>query len=83
MQKKSKIYREVSKLWVSDASYHKTFRGWKRGYRAMEMALNESQLNPEDIEYVNACISTQVGDIIELKAVKNYFNQQKYVSELK
>ena len=41
------------------------------GYRAMEMALKESRLNSDQIDYVNAHgTSTQVGDIIELKAVE-------------
>ena len=44
------------------------------GYRAMEMALNESQLNSHEIDYVNAHgTSTQVGDMIELSAVEKLF----------
>ena len=72
-------FTERSKAMVClRRSYHKTFRGWGGGYRAMEMALNESQLNPEDIDYVNAHgTSTQVGDIIELKAVEKLFQSNK------
>ena len=45
------------------------------GFRAMEMALNESELNPDQIDYVNAHgTSTQVGDMIELSAVERLFN---------
>ena len=41
----------------------------------MEMALNESELNPDQIDYVNAHgTSTQVGDMIELSAVERLFN---------
>ena len=44
----------------------------------MEMALKESQLNSEDIEYVNAHgTSTQVGDTIELNAVEKLFQSNK------
>jgi 3-oxoacyl-[acyl-carrier-protein] synthase II len=48
------------------------------GFRAMEMALNESSLNPEDIGYVNAHgTSTPVGDAIELGAVERLFGSNK------
>ena len=48
------------------------------GYRAMEMALIESQLNADDVGYVNAHgTSTQVGDIIELNAVEKLFQPSK------
>ena len=48
------------------------------GYRAMKMALEESQLNPDQIEYVNAHgTSTQVGDMIELSAVERLFGNNK------
>ena len=41
----------------------------------MEMALKESNLNLEDIHYVNAHgTSTPVGDMIELSAVERLFN---------
>ena len=44
----------------------------------MEMALNESQLNSDDIEYVNAHgTSTPVGDKIELNAVERLFQSNK------
>ena len=44
----------------------------------MEKALKESQLNSEDIEYVNAHgTSTQVGDTIELNAVEKLFQSNK------
>ena len=44
------------------------------GFRAMEMALKESKLNSDDIEYVNAHgTSTPVGDMIELSAVEKLF----------
>ena len=44
----------------------------------MKMALEESQLNPDQIEYVNAHgTSTQVGDMIELSAVERLFGNNK------
>ena len=42
------------------------------------MALRESKLNSDDIEYVNAHgTSTQVGDMIELSAVEKLFGSNK------
>jgi len=44
------------------------------GFRAMEMALRKSGLNPEDIGYINAHgTSTPLGDEIEVGAVKRLF----------
>ena len=44
----------------------------------MEMALIESHLNADDVNYVNAHgTSTQVGDIIELNAVEKLFQPNK------
>ena len=43
-------------------------------FRAMRAALKRAGLNPEDIDYINAHgTSTQVGDEIELAAVKRLF----------
>jgi 3-oxoacyl-[acyl-carrier-protein] synthase II len=52
----------------------------------MEMAMKESQLNVEDIQYVNAHgTSTPVGDMIELSAVEKLLgsNNDLYMSSNK
>jgi 3-oxoacyl-[acyl-carrier-protein] synthase II len=42
--------------------------------RAMQLALRDARLNPEDIEYVNAHgTSTELGDVAETKALKKVF----------
>ena len=42
--------------------------------RAMQLALRDARLNPEEIEYVNAHgTSTELGDAAETKAVKQVF----------
>jgi 3-oxoacyl-[acyl-carrier-protein] synthase II len=42
--------------------------------RAMQMALRDAHLNPEDIQYINAHgTSTQLGDEAETKAIKQVF----------
>ena len=79
-KRNAKIYGEVKGYGMSGDAFHitKPSEDGSGGYRAMEMALNESQLNPDDIEYVNAHgTSTQVGDIIELKAVEKLFRSNK------
>lgn len=42
--------------------------------RAMELALRDARLNPEDIDYINAHgTSTELGDVAETKAIKKVF----------
>ena len=87
-QRNAKIYGEVKGYGMSGDAFHitKPSEDGNGGYRAMEMALQESQLNSEDIEYVNAHgTSTQVGDTIELNAVEKLFqtNKNLYMSSNK
>ncbi len=82
MQKKrnAKIYGEVKGYGMSGDAFHitKPSNDGNGGYRAMKMALVESELNTDEIGYVNAHgTSTQVGDIIELNAVEKLFDSNK------
>ncbi len=79
-KRNAKIYGEVKGYGLSGDAFHitKPSEDGSGGFRAMEMALNESQLNSEDIGYVNAHgTSTQVGDSIELNAVQKLFGSNK------
>ena len=79
-QRNAKIYGEIKGYGMSGDAFHitKPSEDGNGGYRAMEMALNESKLNAEDIDYVNAHgTSTQVGDLIELSAVERLFGENK------
>tara|TARA_B100001057_G_scaffold264337_1_gene264524 strand:- start:10132 stop:11364 length:1233 start_codon:yes stop_codon:yes gene_type:complete len=79
-KRNAKIYGEVKGYGMSGDAYHitKPSEDGNGGFRAMEMALKESLLNPEEIGYVNAHgTSTQVGDVIELSAVEKLFNSNK------
>ncbi len=79
-KRNAKIYGEVKGYGMSGDAYHitKPSEDGNGGYRAMEMALIESQLNADDVGYVNAHgTSTQVGDIIELNAVEKLFQLSK------
>ena len=87
-KRNAKIYGEVKGYGMSGDAFHitKPSEDGNGGYRAMEMALKESQLNPDEIEYVNAHgTSTQVGDIIELNAVEKLFqsNNKMFMSSNK
>ena len=75
-KRNAKIYGEVKGYGMSGDAFHitKPSEDGNGGFRAMEMALKESNLNTEEIGYVNAHgTSTQVGDMIELSAVEKLF----------
>ena len=79
-KRNAKIYGEVKGYGMSGDAFHitKPSEDGNGGFRAMEMALQESLLNTDDIEYVNAHgTSTPVGDMIELTAVEKLFSQNK------
>lgn len=53
-------------------------------YRAMERALKDAGLQPEDIDYVNAhATSTYLGDIEEAKALTRLFGSKPWISSTK
>ena len=79
-KRNANIYGEVKGYGLSGDAYHitKPSEDGNGGFRAMEMALNESTLNPEEVGYVNAHgTSTPVGDMIELSAVEALFGSNK------
>jgi 3-oxoacyl-[acyl-carrier-protein] synthase II len=72
----AKIYGEVIGYGLSGDAHHITSPApdGNGGYRAMEAALKRAQLNPTDIDYINAHgTSTPMGDGIECGAVKRLF----------
>ena len=79
-RRNAKIYGEIKGYGMSGDAYHitKPSEDGNGGYRAMEMALKESGLSPDSIQYVNAHgTSTPVGDIIELRAVEKLLGTNK------
>ena len=76
------IYGEIRGYGLSGDAFHitKPSEDGNGGFRAMEMAVKESELSLEDIQYINAHgTSTPVGDLIELSAVERMFENHKNI----
>ena len=79
-KRNAKIYGEIKGYGMSGDAFHitKPSEDGNGGFRAMEMALKESGLSSDKIQYVNAHgTSTPVGDIIELRAVEKLLGLNK------
>lgn len=76
----AKIYAEVVGCGMSNDAYHSTAThpeglGAKL---AIEMALEDAQIAPQEIDYINLhATSTPVGDLSELSAIKNLFGESE------
>jgi 3-oxoacyl-[acyl-carrier-protein] synthase II len=72
----AKIYAEVCGYGLSSDAYHIAAppEDGEGGVRAMKMALGDSELTPEDIDYINAHgTSTPLNDKCETHAIKTVF----------
>ena len=79
-KRNAKIYGEVKGYGLSGDAFHitKPSEDGSGGFRAMQMALKESELEVDKINYINAHgTSTPVGDMIELSAVEKLFGSNK------
>ena len=74
----AKIYGEIVGYGLSGDAHHITAPGGTGAERAMKMALTRAQINPEEVDYINAHgTSTPLGDMTEFQAVKQVFGMEK------
>ncbi|MCH9666100.1 MAG: beta-ketoacyl-ACP synthase II [Gammaproteobacteria bacterium] len=75
-QRSAPIYAEITGFGMSSDAYHMTSPppDGAGAALAIQNALNDAELNPEDIQYINAhSTSTYVGDLSEVRAIKKVF----------
>ena len=77
----AKIYAELAGYGSSGDAHHITapVEGGEGGVRAMNLALKNANMQPEDIDYINAHgTSTQLNDKYETMAIKSVFGEHAY-----
>lgn len=85
LKRNAKIYAEIIGAGLSADAYHITapHPEGTGAILSMKMALQQAELKPEDIDYVNMHgTSTPLGDIGETKAIKKVFGDYAYKMNL-
>ena len=75
------IYAEIAGIGLTGDAYHVTAPapGGEGAVRSMKEAIRDAELNPKDVDYINAHgTSTPYNDINETKAIKTVFNSHAY-----
>lgn len=75
----AKIYAELIGFGMSSDASHITAPSLDGPVRCMQSAIREAQINPEEIDYINAHgTSTQLNDANETKAIKEILGERAY-----
>lgn len=77
----AKIYAEVAGSGMTSDAYHLTAPDpdGRGAQQVMRIAIEDAEIAPTDIDYINTHgTSTPLGDIAELKAIKNVFGEHAY-----
>ena len=75
----ARIYAEISGFGMTCDAFHMTAPtdDGEGAARAMKLAMQDAQLKPEDVDYINAHgTSTELNDKIETKAIKTAFGER-------
>lgn len=81
MRRGAKIYAEITGTGMTADAYHMTAPHPEGlgAAKVMQHALEDSQMKPEDIDYINVHgTSTPLGDIAETLAIKKVFGEHAY-----
>lgn len=75
----AKIYAELAGFGMSSDAHHITLPNVAGPSRAMRAALRNAQINPADVQYLNAHgTSTPPGDLNETRAIKQVFGEHAH-----
>jgi len=73
------ILGEIIGYGSTTDAYHMTEPSYHGAAKAMKLAIERAQIEPEEVDYINAHgTSTPTGDISETKAIKDVFGDHAY-----
>lgn len=81
LERGAKIYGEVIGYGATADAYHITTpaEGGEGAARAMKMALDDAEIQPQDVDYINAHgTSTSYNDALETAAIREVFKEHAY-----